>query len=55
MVKGVDGKCERSTQLVREPFVTDCSTDNVVGNKECEILSGLVCNPNKYRRHGTVC
>jgi hypothetical protein len=25
--------------------LADCSTDGVVGNKECEILSGVVCNP----------
>jgi hypothetical protein len=51
----VDRKSEWSTQFVREPFVTDdCSADGVVGNKECEILSGLVCNPYKYRQHGTV-
>jgi hypothetical protein len=34
--------------------IEDCNTDGVVGNKECEILSGLVCNPNKYRHHGTI-
>jgi hypothetical protein len=35
-----------STQLVWELFVTDDSnTDGEVGNKECERLSGVVCNP----------
>jgi hypothetical protein len=34
--------------------IDDCNTDGEVGNKECEKLSGLVCNPNKYRHRGTI-
>jgi hypothetical protein len=34
--------------------IDDCNTDGEVGNKECERLSGVVCNPNKYRHRGTV-
>jgi hypothetical protein len=44
-----------STQLMWElPVTDDCNTDSKVGNKECERLSGVVCNPNKYRHRGTV-
>jgi hypothetical protein len=25
--------------------IDDCNTDSEVGNKECERLSGVVCNP----------
>jgi hypothetical protein len=25
--------------------IDDCNTDGEVGNKECERLSGVVCNP----------
>jgi hypothetical protein len=25
--------------------IDDCTTDGEVGNKECERLSGVVCNP----------
>jgi hypothetical protein len=34
--------------------IDDCNTDGEVGSKECKRLSGVVCNPNKYRHRGII-